>query len=175
MSASTSLPRSSSQSRLAPDSDLPISMSMVLNVSCSLNAPKVTGSKRRVSGLRVVSHNCSALISPRPLKREICQALSRTPSLRSLSSIALSSLASRASIACSSLVHGLLAITAWMATHLKTSTFWLSEMPTSQMYFELHTPHQTNYNLRSIPSFSRTHGGRTRREADFEWKLNAAQ
>jgi hypothetical protein len=48
-------------------------------------------------------------------------------------------------------------------------------MPTSPMYFELHTPHQTNCNLRSIPSFSRTHGGRTRREADFEWKLNAAQ
>ncbi len=31
----------------------------------------------------VVSYSCSAFISPRPLKREICQEPSRTPSLDS--------------------------------------------------------------------------------------------
>jgi hypothetical protein len=39
--------------------------------------PSCTGSRRRVSGLSVVSHSCSAFISPRPLKRLIWPFLAR--------------------------------------------------------------------------------------------------
>jgi D-arginine dehydrogenase len=59
-------------------------------------ASKLTGSRRRVSGFSVVSHSCSAFISPRPLKRLMVQLPSRAPSLRSLSSAASSSPSSSA-------------------------------------------------------------------------------
>jgi len=55
-----------------------------------------TGSTRRVSGLIVVSHNCSGFISPRPLKRPTDQEPGFTPSFFSRSSITSSSPSSSA-------------------------------------------------------------------------------
>ena len=57
-------------------------------------AAKPSGAERRPAagaacrGSSVVSHSCSAFISPRPLKRLMLQLPSRAPSLRSLSSVA---------------------------------------------------------------------------------------
>lgn len=77
-------------------SPLPINILKRALESIWSTAPSVTGSRRRVSGFIVVSHSCSAFISPRPLKREIAHAPCLTPSLRSLSSMATSSPSSSA-------------------------------------------------------------------------------
>ena len=74
----------------------PSAWSATSAVAAKSSAPKLTGSRRRVSGLSVVSHSCSAFISPRPLKRLMLQVPSRAPSLRSLSSVASSSPSSSA-------------------------------------------------------------------------------
>src|SRR3569832_705236 len=96
MSASASLPCSSSHVRRAAASPLPISMLKRASDASKSYLPFITGNSRRVSGFIVVSHYCSAFISPSPLKREMLQPPSFSPSLRSLSSIASSSPSSNA-------------------------------------------------------------------------------
>ena len=95
MSTSASLPRSSSHARRDAASPLPISIVNRSRVPAGSTSPNDTFSILRVSGFIVVSQSCSAFISPSPLKREIVQLPSRTPSLRSLSSTCLSSPSSR--------------------------------------------------------------------------------
>ena len=75
------------------DPDLKI---MFITGFASASRGRRTRIRRRVSGDIVVSQSCSGFISPRPLKREMAMASSRTPSICKRSSSASRSASSSA-------------------------------------------------------------------------------
>src|SRR3954463_5804410 len=95
MSASTVFQCSRIQLRRPSASPESMRSSKVARAFVNSFASSSMRTSRRVSGFMVVSQSCSRLISPRPLKREISQLASFTPSFLSCASTSASSSSSR--------------------------------------------------------------------------------